>query len=36
VIEGLGVGTTYYFAVTAVTTGGVEGVESAVVSKRIS
>jgi Fibronectin type III domain len=36
VIEGLTVGTTYYFAVTAVTSGGVEGVASAVVSKRIS
>ncbi len=36
VVEGLPIGTTYYFAIVAVTTGGVESADSAVVSMRIS
>jgi hypothetical protein len=36
VIDGLPVGTRYYFAVTAMTRSGLEGVESAEVSKVIS
>jgi Fibronectin type III domain len=36
VIDGLPVGTTYYFAITAVTTAGIESAESPVVSKTIS
>jgi hypothetical protein len=36
VIDGLPVGTRYYFAVMAMTRSGVEGVESPVVSKLIS
>jgi hypothetical protein len=36
VIDGLAAGTTYYFAITAVTTGGIESAESQVASKTIS
>jgi hypothetical protein len=36
VVEGLPIGTTYYFAIVAVTTGGVESADSAVVSMQIS
>ena len=36
VIEGLRIGTTYYFTIAAVTTGGVESVDSAIVSAQIS
>ncbi|HEV3286811.1 MAG TPA: fibronectin type III domain-containing protein [Steroidobacteraceae bacterium] len=35
-VEGLPIGTTYYFAIVAVTTGGVESADSAVVSMQIS
>ena len=35
-IEGLPVGTTYYFAIRAVTSSGIEGTESAVVSTLIA
>jgi hypothetical protein len=36
VVEGLPIGTTYYFAIVAVTTGGVESADSTVVSMQIS
>jgi hypothetical protein len=36
VIDGLRIGTTYYFTIAAVTTGGVESVDSAIVSAQIS
>ena len=36
VVDGLPIGTTYYFAIVAVTTGGVESTDSAVVSMQIS
>jgi hypothetical protein len=36
VIDGLQVGTTYYFAITAVTSSGMESADSAVVVTRIS
>jgi len=36
VIDGLEVGTTYYFAITAVTSSGMESADSAVVAQRIS
>ncbi len=35
-VEGLPIGTTYYFAIVGVTTGGVESADSAVVSMQIS
>lgn len=36
VIDGLPIGTTYYFAITAVTSNGMESADSAVVRKQIS
>ena len=36
VIDGLRIGTTYYFTIAAVTTGGVESVDSSIVSAQIS